>query len=278
MTKQDGSVIFVEVVTSPSDLKDFLQEIYYKKQIIRYLFNQKAVTFILVTSFPLTNYKGGRKVLGSEEHISICTHSCDNFRKHIAGSWNFQLLKTILPPGKTCLSTDLILSAPFPYKQFHDQEKEWVFSHLGINDQRIDLPSSYKTHSLVKKIIFGRLYPSTAKRLCEQFRFVYKEKVIDADDLQKEFSRVIFAADLPDYSPLMYLKPRQKKEYYKMVYDGHGTFKYERKTPPKVGFYLWLDSLEPELGSNITIRLIESLSKFCFSVSEQKSSYHLEKE
>jgi hypothetical protein len=265
MTKQDGSVLFVEVVTSPSDLKDFLQEIYYKKQVIRYLFNQKAVTFILVTSFPLANYKGGRKVLGSEEHISICTRSCENFRKHITGAWNPITLRPILPDGKTCLSTDLALAAPFPYKEFHDQEKDWVFTHLGEEGEKPDLPSNYKTHTLVKKIIFGRLFPSTARRLCEKYQFVYKDKGISADDLQKQYSRIILAADLPDYGPLIYLKPRLKKEYYKMVYDGHGTFKYERKTPPKVGFYLWLESLEQELGSQITIRLVDSLSTYCFT-------------
>lgn len=265
MTKPDGSVIFVEVVTSPSDLKDFLQEIYYKKQVIRYLFNQKAVTFILVTSFPLTNYKGGRKVLGSEEHISICTRSCDNFRRHIAGAWNKQTLKPFRPPGKTCLSTELITAASFPYKQFHDMEKEWVFSHLGAIDDIIDLPSPYKTHTLVKKILFGRLFSSTTKRLCEQYRFVYRDKSYNAEELNANFSRIILAADIPDYSPLIYLKPREKKEYYKMVYDGQGTFKYERKTPPKVGFYVWLESLEPELGSQVAIKLIESLSRYCFS-------------
>jgi hypothetical protein len=264
MTKPDGSVIFVEVVTSPSDLKDFLQEIYYKKQVIRYLFNQKAVTFILVTSFPLTNYKGGRKVLGSEEHISLCTRSCDNFRKHISGSWSKQAQKPIYPPGKTCLSTELITSAPFPYKQFHDMEREWVFTHL-VDEGVIDLPSPYRTHTLVKKILFGRLFPSTIKRLCEHYRFVYKDKEYDAEELQANFSKIILAADIPDYSPLIYLKPRQKKEYYKMVYDGQGTFKYERKTPPKVGFYVWLESLEPELGSHVTIKLIDALSRYCFS-------------
>lgn len=264
MTKPDGSVIFVEVVTSPSDLKDFLQEIYYKKQVIRYFFNQKAVTFILVTSFPLTNYKGGRKVLGSEEHISLCTRSCDNFRKHIAGTWNKQSQKPFLPAGKTCLSTDLITAAPFPYKQFHDMEREWVFTHLG-GEGIIDLPSPYRTHTLVKKILFGRLFPSTAKRLCERYRFVYRDKEYNADELQAQFSKIILAADIPDYSPLIYLKPRQKKEYYKMVFDGQGTFKYERKTPPKVGFYIWLESLEPELGYQVAIRLIDELSQYCFS-------------
>jgi hypothetical protein len=94
---------------------------------------------------------------------------------------------------------------------------------------------------------------------------VYRDKEYNGEELQSQFSKIILAADIPDYSPLIYLKPRQKKEYYKMVYDGQGTFKYERKTPPKVGFYIWLESLEPELGYQVAIKLIDALSQYCFS-------------
>ncbi len=264
LMKQDGSIVFVEVVTSPADLKDFLPEIYYKKQVIRYLFNQKAVTFILVTSFPLTNYKGGRKVLGSEEHLSICTRSCDTFRTHIGGTWNKSLLKSRLPAGKTVRSTDLTLSRPFVYKEYHDLEKEWVFTHIPEDGRVPEFPSPYRTHTLVKKILFGRLYPSTTRRLCEKYRFVVKDEVLDEKSLAERFTKIILAADLPDYAPLIYLRQRNKKEYLKMVFDGQGTFKFERKTPPKVGFFVWLESLQPELGANVSIKTIDALTRYCF--------------
>lgn len=265
LVKSDGSIVFVEVVTSPSDLKDFMQEIYYKKQMIRYLFNQKAVTFILITSFPLTNYKGGRKVLGSEEHLSICTQACETFRSHISGTWNKTVMKPVLPAGKYIRATDFKLANPLTYKIFHDQEREWVFTHIPEGDALPQFPSPYRTATLVKKILFGRLYPSTIKRLCEKYRFTVKDAVLNADDIHGQFSKMILAADLPDYTPLIYFRLRQKKEYYKMVFDGQGTFKFERKTPPKVGFFVWLESLEPELGSAITIKTIDALAKWCFT-------------
>ncbi|HWQ66359.1 MAG TPA: hypothetical protein VN372_05765 [Methanospirillum sp.] len=268
LMKKDGSLVFVEVVTSPADLRDFMQEIYYKKQLIRYLFNQKAVTFILVTSFPLTNYKGGRKVLGSEEHISICTEACESFRSFITGSWNKLQMTPILPPKKTIRATNLHLCNPFTYKIFHDLEREWVFTHLTEGDTIPNLPSPHRSATLVKKIIFGRLYPSTNKRLTEKYRFTYKDKELSYEDIQLQFSKVILAADLPDYTPLIYFRLRQKKEYYKMVFDGEGTFRYERKTPPKVGFFVWLESLEPELGSGISIKVIDTISKYCFSTGQ----------
>lgn len=268
LIKSDGSLVFVEVVTSPSDLKDFMQEIYYKKQMIRYLFNQKAVTFILITSFPLTNYKGGRKVLGSEEHLSICTQACESFRSHISGTWNQTFMKPVLPAGKTKRATDLKLCQPFTYKKFHDLEREWVFTHLPEGNAIPTLPSPYRTATLVKKILFGRLFPSALKRLLENYRFTYKDEELDYDAITKQFSKMILAADLPDYTPLIYFRLRQKKEYYKMVFDGKGCFKYERKTPPKVGFFVWLESLEPELGSGISIRVIDALAQYCFTTGQ----------
>lgn len=268
LRKRDGSLVFVEVVTSPSDLKDFMQEIYYKKQMIRYLFNQKAVTFILITSFPLTNYKGGRKVLGSEEHLSICTQACETFRTHISGSWNQTQMKPHLPAGKTIRATSLELSQSFPYKKFHDLEREWVFTHLPEDGTIPQLPSPHRTATLVKKILFGRLFPSALKRLVEKYRFTYKDKTLDYEAINSQFSKVILAADLPDYTPLIYLRQRQKKEYYKMVFDGQGCFKYERKTPPKVGFFVWLESMEPELGSGISIKVVDALAKYCFTTGQ----------
>ena len=38
--------------------------------------------------------------------------------------------------------------------------------------------------------------------------------------------------------------------------DGH--FKFERPTPPKVGFFLWLETLQPTLGVKITMDLLET--------------------
>ncbi len=275
LVKHDGSLVFVEVVTSPSDLKDFLMEIYYKKEIIRFLFNQKAVTFILVTSFPLANYKGGRKVLASKEHISLCTKSCETFRKHLPGIWSKTRIKPELPVGKTVRSTDLPVVREFNYKEYHDLERDWVFSNLTDGEKMPDLPSPYSTQTLVKKVIFGRLFPSTVKKLCERYQFAIKSEILTSVTLTDRFSKIILAADLPDYEPIIYLRQRNKKEYLKMVYNGAGVFKFERKTPPKVGFFVWLESLEPELGANIAIRTIDTLSRYCFAKGENKNPVDL---
>jgi hypothetical protein len=40
--------------------------------------------------------------------------------------------------------------------------------------------------------------------------------------------------------------------------DGH--FKFERPTPPKVGFFLWLESIQPTLGARTTLQVLDAFS------------------
>ena len=117
-----------------------------------------------------------------------------------------------------------------------------------------------ETTVLVKKILYGGLYPSAVKSLCKEHQISIRGELLGFDDIMQNFSKVVLATDLPGYDPLVYLRPRQKREYLKMVQDREGNFKYERRTPPKVGFFLWLESLTPTLGSRITRQILESFS------------------
>jgi hypothetical protein len=42
------------------------------------------------------------------------------------------------------------------------------------------------------------------------------------------------------------------------VKDGH--FRFERPTPPKVGFFLWLEALSPTLGVGVTLQVMEAFT------------------
>jgi hypothetical protein len=45
-----------------------------------------------------------------------------------------------------------------------------------------------------------------------------------------------------------------------MVQNGDGDFKFERYTPSRVGFFLWLESVPPSLGARITHNLLDAFS------------------
>ena len=69
---------------------------------------------------------------------------------------------------------------------------------------------------------------------------------------------------MPGYELIIYLRSKQKKEYHKMIQMKDGHFKFERPTPPKVGFFLWLETIQPTLGARITLQVLDA-----FSISER---------
>jgi hypothetical protein len=91
-----------------------------------------------------------------------------------------------------------------------------------------------------------------------------KGKKITPEDFPKYYSRAIIATDLPDYELIIYLRSKLKKEYHKLIQMKDGHFKFERPTPPKVGFFLWLESIQPTLGVRISLQILDA-----FSIREQ---------
>ncbi|HJK03441.1 MAG TPA: hypothetical protein O0X30_04405, partial [Methanocorpusculum sp.] len=112
---------------------------------------------------------------------------------------------------------------------------------------------------IVKKVICGGLYPSALKGLVSEYGLRVKSEVLDYARLSQNYSKVVLAVDFPEMSPVIYLKPRKQRTYFKMVPLKAGGFKYERPTPSRVGFYLWLESVKPTLGIERTREIL----KYC---------------
>ena len=87
-----------------------------------------------------------------------------------------------------------------------------------------------------------------------------KGKRIEYPEFGKYFSSAILATDLPNHELIIYLRSRQKREYLKMVQAKDGHFKFERPTPSRVGFFIWLESLQPTLGVKITLQVLDAFS------------------
>jgi hypothetical protein len=108
------------------------------------------------------------------------------------------------------------------------------------------------------------LFPPAVKAVCDTYGMTVKGKKITSEDFPTYYSKAIIATDLPEYELIIYLRSKQKKEYHKMIQMKDGHFKYERPTPPKVGFFLWLESIQPTLGARITLQTLDA-----FSISER---------
>ena len=259
LTDRNDLVTFAEVVTSASDMKEFEQEVAYKRALLGYLFNQPEVPFILISSFDVTNYIVGRRLIKTPRTINIQTDSCEE-------------IKSFIPPDRArihgtrpsrhprlILAPEIPLRRSFAYEKYHEEERVRVFDRISSPEGGLPV-MDHDTGRLVKKILYGGLYPSGIRSVCRDHQFLIRGEEIGYSEIMKHFSKAVLATDLPGYEPIIYLRPRRKKEYLKMVQNGDGNFKFERYTPSRVGFFLWLESLPPSLGARITRDLLDAFS------------------
>ncbi|MCX6685497.1 MAG: hypothetical protein NTV10_02410 [Methanoregula sp.] len=256
----DNEVAFAEVVTSPSDLKEFEQEIHYKKELLGYLYDQKRVPFLLISSFDISNYSVVKRLAKAKENAIIFTSSCEEIKK-LVKHYRPRILYT-KPENhpKLVLATQLTFKKPFDYRKFHEEVKSRMFSRITYNGPEQKQQPIAGTDGLVKKVLYGALFPKAIKAVCESYGMSVKGKRVEFSEFPKLYSKAIIATDLPGYELIIYLRSRQKKEYLKMIQVKDGHFKFERMTPPKVGFFLWLESLEPTLGTQITLQILNAFT------------------
>ena len=261
LVTSDNEVAFAEVVTSPSDLKEFEQEIHYKKYLLGYLYNQKSTPFLLISSFDLSNYSVVKRLAKDPTNAIIHTSSCEQIKKLIKHYRPRILYNKPDDHGKLIPVTQLAFKRPFDYKKYHEEIKGRIFSRITDgNKDGIRATGVLPTDELVKKILYGALYPQAVKAVLETYGMSVRGKRIEYQDFYRQYSKAIIATDLPGFELIIYLRSKSKKEYLKMVQVKDGHFKYERSTPSKVGFFLWLETLQPALGSRMSLSLLETFT------------------
>lgn len=260
LVDSDNHIAFAEVVTSPSDLKEFEVEIAYKKKLLGYLYNQKITPFLLVSSFDLSNYSVVKRLAKDRTNAIINTSSCEQI-KSLVKHYRPRIIYN-LPENhpKLIRATDIPLKHPFDYKRYHDEVRTRLFADIARTPGRIQPVITDPTGMLVKKILYGGLFPPAIKSVCDMYGMSVKGKKITPEEFPKYYSKAIIATDMPGYELIIYLRSKQKKEYHKMIQMKDGHFKFERPTPPKVGFFLWLESIQPTLGSRITLQVLDAFS------------------
>jgi hypothetical protein len=260
LVDSENRVVFAEVVTSPSDLKEFEVEIAYKKKLLGYLYGQKVTPFLLVSSFDLSNYTVVKRLAKDKSNAIIHTSSCEEI-KALVKHYRPRILYN-LPENhpKLIPATNIPMKHPFEYKRYHDEVKTRLFAEITRSPGRISPVITDQTGQLVKKILYGGLFPPAIKSVCDTYGLTVKGKKIVYEDFGKYYSKAIIATDMPGYELIIYLRSKQKKEYHKMIQMKDGHFKFERPTPPKVGFFLWLESIQPTLGSRITLQVLDAFS------------------
>ena len=263
LVDSDNHIAFAEVVTSPADLKEFEQEIEFKKKLLGYLYNQKITPFLLVSSFDLSNYSVVKRLAKDRTNAIIHTSSCEQIKSLVKHYRPRILYNNPDNHPKLIRATDIKTKNPFDYKRYHDEVRNQFFTEIAKTGRK-NMEITSQTGQIVKKVLYGGLFPPAIKALCDSYGLSVKGKKIEYEDFSKYYSKAIIATDLPGFELIIYLRSKQKKEYHKMVQVKDGHFKFERPTPPKVGFFLWLEAIQPSLGTRITLQVLDT-----FSIVEQ---------
>ncbi|MDO5844154.1 MAG: hypothetical protein Q4Q53_03290 [Methanocorpusculum sp.] len=257
---KNNSVVFCEIVTSPADLKDLEAEIIYKKKLFGYMFKQEHVGFILFSSVDIANTQVVRRLALDKDNAFICTRECETMKSCLKGLRITAFPKTPENHQKL-IAADRLRIRGFDYKRLHDEALlrfYFAIDHKFTNDEFFSDPC---VSPLVKKVICGGMYPSAIKSLIANHGLRVKSEILTFNSVMEKYSKVILAVDFPEIEPVIYLKPKKERTYLKMIPAKDGGFKYERPTPSRVGFYLWLETAKPVLGAE----RIEQVLRYCAS-------------
>ena len=255
-----GALTFGEIITSPADLKEFEEEIHYKKQLLGYLYGQPTVPFLLISSVDISRTAVVRRLLKEPDNILLTTASCEDLKTLIRPRDLKRSPPRKIRHEKLISISDIAPRRPFDYKQLHDERMQSIINSVTSDRGIEQLGTPDEIPPIVKKVLFGGLYPSAVRMLDSRYPIRIKGKTYDPDAIQKQFSKVVLAVNLPEYKPIIYLRRRNKKEYLKMVPNNRsGGFKFEsRRTPHMAGFFLWLESVRPSLGAELTRELLDA--------------------
>jgi hypothetical protein len=240
------------------DMKDFEDEIRYKKELLGYLTGQRHVPFLLFSSVDISRISVVRRLLKDPDNVLIMTRSCEEIKRLVHPEDIRKVPRQPIHHAKLVSAPDIPLAHTFDYRRLHDDVRHTIIEGLlagkGLPDP-VKFPPHYR---LVKKVIFGAMYPSGIRSFGSRCTTTIRGEVVDNAALERAFAKVVIAADLPGFEPIVYLRSAGKKEYLKMIRSPTG-FRFERFTPSKVGFFLWLESIRPSLGGTITRTLLDAI-------------------
>ena len=254
-----GALTFGEIITSPADLKEFEAEIHYKKQLFGYLYGQPTVPFLLISSVDISRTAVVRRLLKEPDNVLLTTPTCEDLKALIRPRDLKRSPPRQIRHEKLISIADIPPRRPFDYKKLHDERLQSIVAAVTSSKGLRELGTPDEIPPIVKKVLFGGLYPSAIRMLDARYPIRIKGKTYDPEMIQKQFSKVILAVNIPEYRPIIYLRTRNKKEYLKMVPNRTGGFKFEsRRTPHMAGFFLWLESIHPSLGAELTRALLDA--------------------
>jgi len=248
----DGKIGFAEVVTSGTELKELREEVHYKKKLLGYLYGQINVPFVLFSSVDISRSSIVKRLMRETESVLIVTKSCEKLKHLLSGTSTRGIPRKPLKHTKLIDVKDLQPKRPFDYKHIHDYRRDRILSEIRAGKPKDQFQERDELPPLAKKLLLGALHESGSQEIWKGKDLTIKGTKYDQERINKDFSKIIIALDLPEFEPVIYLRSRNKKEYLKVVVRKSGGFRVESKrTPQMTGFFLWLESLKPTIGGKV---------------------------
>ena len=251
-------ICFCEIVTSASDLKDMEAEVHYKKKLLSYLYAQAVVPFVLFSSVDISRSSIMRRLMRETESTLIITPTCEELKNVLHRDSIRGVPRKPVENNRLIGIEKIPIKRPFDYKKLHDMKRDRTLEIMMNGGGKEEMAKPDEIPPVSKKVLFGALYPSAIRSLMHNRTYTMNSKKYVYDDMKNEFSKMVLAVDIPEYEPVIYLRSKKKNEYLKIVRKKSGELKVESKrTPQMTGFYLWLESLRPTLGSDVAGRYAE---------------------
>jgi len=248
----EDRISFAEIVTSASDLKDLEAEVHYKKRLLGYLYGQVIVPFILFSSVDISRSSIIRRLVKETESVVIITPTCEEIKTLLTSSSIRGVPRKPVNHPKLIDISDIPLKRPFDYLELHNKKRDRLIGMMLAGKGKEEMMKRDEIPPVSKKIIIGALYPSGVKALMQNRTFTMRGKIHSIESIDRDYSKVVLAVDIPEYEPVIYMRSRKKDEYVKIVQKKSGELKVESKrTPQMTGFYIWLEDLKPSVGAKI---------------------------
>ncbi|MBQ3718917.1 MAG: hypothetical protein II893_05965 [Methanomicrobium sp.] len=251
-------ICFCEIVTSASDLKDMEAEVHYKKKLLSYLYAQAVVPFVLFSSVDISRSSIMKRLMRETESTLIVTPTCEELKNVLHRENTKGVPRKPVDNNRLIGIEKIPIKRPFDYKMLHDMKRDRTLEIMMKGGGKEEMARPDGIPPVSKKVLFGALYPAAIRSLMHNRTYTMNSKKYVYDDMKNEFSKMVLAVDIPEYEPVIYLRSKKKNEYLKIVRKKSGELKVESKrTPQMTGFYLWLESLRPTLGSDVAQRYAE---------------------
>jgi hypothetical protein len=255
-----NSIAFGEIVTSPAAMKELEKEFLYKKRLMGHLFGQQVVPSLLVSSVDISRISAVRRILEDPSNLYLSTATCEAIKTLVRPE---EVIRGAPPRTtrnpKLIEAPDLPLAGSFDYRRMHELQRSRVFSALANGSLYRGGDPRDPATVIVKKILLGALEPGAVNLYSNSVRLTVKGRPITPQEIRNRFAKIILTVNLPEAEPIIYMKPRDRNHYMKMIRVRPGQFKFESNRSRKMlGFFLWLQDIRPTLGAGITERMLNS--------------------